>query len=84
MSAEGARDRCTHWPQTCAQVQARTPTVMRFCDFCLYGPEQRPVRRDQNAISVEEALARVHARERAVGDRLTAAVIAVQQQERER
>lgn len=68
---------CVHSPfSTCADMQARSPTWARSCDFCLYGPPDIPARDDSGGMSFEEAHDRVQRTERAAGERLREAVVA--------
>lgn len=64
-------DCCSHWPRTCAEVQAESCTTFRFCDFCLLGPPAIG-----QGITVDEAKERIEKTERDRGERLREAVIA--------
>jgi hypothetical protein len=74
--AELAETQCVHWPRSCADAQAQCATGFQFCDFCLYGPPEPPVRRDNEAISLDKALERAESTERELGERLRKAVVA--------
>lgn len=65
---------CRSWPRTCAEVQAQTPTYSRPCDFCLYGPEDAPVRHE-GGMSLADAVDRMESTERARGERFREAVV---------
>lgn len=76
MSEVADETRCTHWPRSCTEVQAQTPTWFQFCDFCLYGPPEPPRREAGGSMTVEEMNERIAAPERERGERLREAVIA--------